>query len=148
MNKVILSGNICKDIEIRYTSSNQAVIQNTIAVKNNFKNTEGKYESQFFNFIAWSSNAEILNKYAEKGSKILIDGRLSTRNYQREDGQKVYITEVIVDRIEILTFKKGIEVNKTNYTNEESQEESDIQNDPFKEFGKQIELEEYELPFE
>lgn len=140
MNKVILSGNVCKDIEIRYTTSNQAVVQNTIAVKNNFKSAEGKYESQFFNFIAWNSNAEILNKYAEKGSKILIDGRLSTRNYQREDGQKVYITEVIADRIEILTFKKGIEINKTN--------ETDTQNDPFKEFGKQIEMEEYELPFE
>ena len=150
MNKVILSGNVCKDIEIRYTTSNQAVVQNTIAVKNNFKNAEGKYESQFFSFIAWNSNADILNKYAEKGSKILIEGRLNNRSYQKDDGQKVYVTEVIADKIEILSFKKGVEVNKPETKKEENVQVSKKieQNDPFAQFGEQIEIDESELPFE
>lgn len=107
MNKVLLSGNICKDIEIKYTQTNNvAVVSNTIAVRNDYKNANGEYESQFINFVAYKNNAEFISKYAAKGSKILIEGRINTRNYEKDDGTKVYVTEVIVDKFELIGKKK------------------------------------------
>ena len=101
MNKVILNGNLCKDIELRYTTTNTPVVSNTIAVRNDFKNAQGEYESQFINFVAYRKNAEFLNKYATKGIKVLLEGRLNNRSYDKQDGTKAYITEVIVDKIEL-----------------------------------------------
>ena len=94
MNKVILSGNICKDIELRYTTSNVPAVHNSIAVKNDFKNAKGEYDSQFINFVAYRLNAEFLGKYAAKGSKVLLEGRWNNRTYDKADGTKGYITEV------------------------------------------------------
>lgn len=107
MNNVILSGNICKDIEVKYTQSNNVeVVSNTIAVRNDYKNANGEYESQFINFVAYKNNALFISKYASKGSKILLEGRINTRNYEKEDGTKVYVTEVIADKFELLDKKK------------------------------------------
>ena len=106
MNKIILSGNLVKDIEIRQTTSGKSVIQNTIAVRNDFANKDGNYDSTFLNIVVWGAKAEYLNKYAEKGSKILVEGKISNRNYEAKDGTKKYITEVIVEKLEIITFKK------------------------------------------
>ena len=64
MNKVILIGNICHNIEIRYTANNIAVLQNSIAVRNDFKNANGEYESEFINIVVWRQTAEFLSKYA------------------------------------------------------------------------------------
>lgn len=105
MNKVILSGNLCKDIELRYTTTNTPVVSNTIAVRNDFKNAKGEYESQFINFVVYRKNAEFLNKYAAKGTKVLLEGRLNNRSYDKQDGTKAYITEVIVDKFELLGSK-------------------------------------------
>ena len=106
MNKTILCGNLVKEIELRMTTSGKSVIQNTIAVKNDFKNKEGNYDSTFINIVVWGATAEYLSKYAEKGSKVLLEGRISNRSYDKQDGSKAYITEVIVEKAEILTYKK------------------------------------------
>ena len=105
MNKVILTGNIVKPIEIRYTTNNIPAIQNTIAVRNEYKNARGEYESQFINFTAYRNNAEFLSKYTNKGSKVLLEGKVNNRSYDRQDGTKAYITEVIVDRVELIGTK-------------------------------------------
>lgn len=140
MNKVILSGNLCKDIELRYTTSNVAVLQNTIAVKNDFKNADGEYESQFINFVAYRNNAEFLNKYASKGSKVLLEGKLNTRNYDDKDGNKRYVTEVIVDKAELLGSKptqEKQEVKPSDFAKEETQ---DPFSNAFEEFGEQVSI--------
>lgn len=134
MNKIILSGNLCKDIELKYTNNNKAVMQNTLAVKNDFKNANGEYESQFINLVVWSNNAEYLKNYASKGSKVLVEGKLTNRSYDKTDGTKAYITEVVVEKVELLSS-----TNK-NVAKQETQE-----SDPFKEFGEEIEDE--DLPF-
>lgn len=129
MNKVILNGNLCKDVELKYTQNNNtAVVSNTIAVRNDFKNAKGEYESQFINFVVYRNNAEFLNKYAAKGSKVLLEGRLNNRSYDKQDGTKAYITEVVVERVELLG-NKPTEVKK-----EEPKEE-----DPFATFGESLE---------
>lgn len=106
MNKVILIGNLCKDIELRFTQNNIAVMQNTLAVRNDFKNSNGEYGTQFVNVVSWNKQAEFLSKYCSKGSKILVEGRIETRNYDDPDGKRVYVTEVIAEKVEILNGKK------------------------------------------
>ena len=134
MNKIILSGNLCKDIELKVTQNSVPVLSNTIAVRNDFKNANGEYDSQFINFVAYRNNAEFLSKYASKGSKVLLEGRLTNRSYEKQDGTKAYITEVIVDKVELLgsSTKNGQAPVETN-----QQEE-----DPFASFGSTVEIDE------
>lgn len=153
MNKVILSGNICKDIELKYTTNNIAVVMNTIAVRNDYKNREDKYDSQFINFVAYRNNAEYLSKYAAKGSKILLEGKWNNRNYKKQDGSTVYVSEMIVERIELLSSVKSTEdVEKsTEKSAEEPQTTADelqiTADDPFKDFGEEIVIRDEDLPF-
>ena len=135
MNKVILLGNLCRDIEKRYTTSNKLVIQNVLAVKNDYKESDGSYKSQFINITLWEHNAEYLSNYANKGSQLLIEGRLTTRNYEK-DNQVKYITEVIVENVKILNTKK-----------EDKQEEANQEVDPFADMGKRVVLDDSELPW-
>ena len=132
MNKVILTGNLCKDIELRYTTSNKAVLQNSIAVRNNYKNADGNYDSEFINIVVWSKTAEFLKKYAAKGSKLLVEGRLTNRSYEKQDGTKAYITEVIAENVELLDSKKKEQTEPTPT-------EQPKTTDPFSAFGEQVE---------
>ena len=142
MNKVILVGNLCKDIELRYTINGNATMSNTLAIKNDFKNANGEYDSEFVNVVFWKQNAEFLNKYAEKGNKLLVEGRLTTRSYDKQNGTKGYITEVTAEKIEILNTKK-----KEIKSEETIELEKAIQKDPFTEFAEEIEIDENDLPF-
>lgn len=131
MNKIILSGNLCKDIDLKYTQNNVPVLSNTIAVRNDFKNANGEYDSQFINFVAYRNNAEFLNKYASKGSKVLLEGRLTNRSYDKQDGTKAYITEVIVDKVELLGSSTKNEQTPVEINQQEEE-------DPFAAFGEQV----------
>lgn len=143
MNKIIITGNLCKDIELRYTTSQVPVLQNTVAVKNDFKNANGEYDSEFINIVVWRQTAEFLNNYAAKGSKVLVEGRLTTRSYDKQDGTKGYVTEVVAEKVELLDAKK--KENATNEKQDASVQEK--QGDPFKEFGSEIVLTDDDLPF-
>lgn len=136
LNKIILCGNLVKEIELRMTTSGKSVIQNTIAVRNDFKNKEGNYDSTFINIVVWGATAEYLNKYADKGSKVLLEGRISNRSYDKQDGSKAYITEVIVEKAEILTYKK-----------EEQAEVPQNYKTDYKETNEEITLDDSSLPF-
>lgn len=106
MNKVILIGRNTKAIELKQTTSGVSVTQFSIAVKRNFKNANGEYESDFFNCIAYRNTAELVSKYVGRGDLIAVDGKLQTRNYTDKNGRKVYVTEVIADNVEFLQNKK------------------------------------------
>ena len=142
MNKVILTGNLCRDNEIKILTNNISVLQNTIAVRNDYKNSEGEYESQFINIVAYRNNAEFINKYTTKGSKILIEGKLNCRSYENKQNQKVYVTDVIVERIELIGTKK-LETNENSIETKENA----VDEDPFKEFGNEVALSDEDLPF-
>ena len=137
MNKTILCGNLVKEIELRCTTNGKYVFQNTIAVRNDFKNANGEYESTFINIVVWGSTAEYLSKYADKGSKVLLEGRISNRSYDKQDGSKAYITEVIVEKAEILTFKKQ----------EEQAEVPQNYKTDYKETNDEVRLTDEDLPF-
>lgn len=150
MNKIIITGNLCKDIDLRYTPSNVAVIQNTVAVRNDFKNANGDYDSEFINIVVWRQSAEFLSKYAAKGSKVFVEGRLTNRSYDKQDGTKGYITEIVADKVELLGSKKDGERPAPEYTGQveqPEQQEQKVETDPFAEFGDEVVLTDDELPF-
>lgn len=96
MNKAILCGRICTDIEFKKTSNDVSVCRFKIAVQRRFKNTDGNYDADFISCVAWRSNADFIDKYFTKGKGINVVGSIQTRNYEK-DGNKVYVTEVMVD---------------------------------------------------
>lgn len=105
MNKIILNGNICRDIEVNHYNDRK-VVRNSIAVRRDFKNKDGEYDTDFFDFSVWGSQAEFIEKYAKKGDKISIIGKLQNNNY--EDEQGVHYRNVIqVENIEILTSRNS-----------------------------------------
>lgn len=101
MNKVLIKGNLTKDIDLRYTKNEVAVAKFTVAVKRNTANKDGKYDTDFINCIAYQHNAELINKYFGKGNGILIEGHIQTGSYEK-DGKKIYTTDVIVEHIEFV----------------------------------------------
>ena len=139
MNKIILSGNLVKEIDLRNTGNGTSVVQNTIAVKNDYKNAKGEYDSEFINIVAWKQTADYISKYASKGNKVLVEGRLRNRSYEKQDGTKGYVTEVIVEKVELLSFKK----EEAKPVVEEKKNNDDV----YADFGKQIEFEDEDLPF-
>ena len=102
INNVTLIGRLTKDAELKYTPANQAVAQFTLAVNRTFKNANGERESDFINCVIWRKSAENFANWAKKGALIGITGRIQTRNYENQQGQRVYITEVIAENFQML----------------------------------------------
>lgn len=108
LNKVILVGRICSDIEMKVTPTEVNVCSFRIAVNRRFKNSSGNYDADFISCVAWRGQADFIGKYFKKGDPIEIVGSLQTRDYEK-DGHKVYITEVIVDEVGFSLSKKADE---------------------------------------
>ena len=104
MNVVILSGNLARDPEKTYTSSNMAVTRFTVAV-NRFSRKEGGQDADFIRVTAFDKQAELVEKYLHKGSKVGVEGRIQTGSYEK-DGKTVYTTDVIANRVEFLDRKE------------------------------------------
>ncbi len=111
MNKIILIGRLTKDIEIRYTQNQKEVGSFDLAVNRNYKNANGEYDTDFFKCIAWGNLAKTIHTYTSKGSQIAIEGRVENRTYQAQDGTNRYVTEVVVEGMQLLDSKKN---NTTN----------------------------------
>ena len=105
MNTVNLIGRLGKDNDLRYTQSGKAVLSNTLAVTRKFKNANGEKETDWINFVIWGKGAEIFSNYTHKGSQVGLVGSLQTRNYENQQGQKVYVTEVNVTDFDFLDSK-------------------------------------------
>ena len=104
MNKVILTGNLTKDVELSETNSGIKVARFTLAVQRRFANADGEREADFINIIVWRTQAENCHKYLKKGSKAAVIGTLQTRNYEADDGTKRYVTEVVADTFNGVSF--------------------------------------------
>lgn len=102
INNVVLAGRLVRDPELRYSPSNQAVATFSLAVNRNFKSQNGEREADFINCVIWRQQAENLANWAKKGALIGITGRIQTRSYENQQGQRVYVTEVIADSFQLL----------------------------------------------
>ena len=105
MNKVILVGRLVRDPEVRYTQTGKSVASFTLAVNRRFARSENQQQADFIPVIVWDKIAEVCEKYLEKGSQILVEGRMQVRSYDAQDGSKRYITEVLAQEIEFLGNK-------------------------------------------
>lgn len=110
MNKVILIGRLCADVELRRTNSGKAVASYRLAVDRRFKQ-EGQPDADFLTCVAFGSNGEFAGKHLTKGKKIAVEGSIQTRSYEDKDGKKVYVTEIIVDRHEFVESKPGADTS-------------------------------------
>ena len=102
LNSVCLVGRLTSDAELRYTPSNVAVATFTLAVNRNRKNENGEREADFINVVIWRQQAENLANWAKKGALIGITGRIQTRSYDNQQGQRVYVTEVVAESFQLL----------------------------------------------
>jgi len=102
INNVVLVGRMTKEAELRYTPSNIAVATFTLAVNRDFKGENGEREADFINVVLWRQAAENLANWTKKGSLVGVTGRIQTRNYDNQQGQRVYVTEVVADRFQLL----------------------------------------------
>lgn len=162
MNKVLLIGRLTRDPELRYTGSNRAVTQITIAVNRNFANQNGEREADFINVVVWDKAAENLKKYVGKGRMVAVEGRIQTRNYDNNEGKKVYVTEVVAQNVQFLDSRSASD-NSASYTqvaptntnnvspydfdNNNNMETVNVESDPFASFGSSVDLSDNDLPF-
>ena len=107
LNNVCLVGRMAGDAELRYTPNNQAVATFRLAVNRPFKNQNGEREADFINCVIWRQQAENLANWAKKGALVGITGRIQTRNYENQQGQRVYLTDVIVDNFQLLEKRES-----------------------------------------
>lgn len=168
MNKVVLIGRLTRDPELRYTGSNLPVATFSIAVNRNFSNQSGEREADFINIVVWRKQAENVKNYLTQGSQVAIEGRIQTRSYDDNNGQRRYVTEVVADNVEFLGSRNSSNnsnnsgsnfANNNNNSNSEgpspydfgdnSQEPkgTNLDSNPFADFGASIEISDDELPF-
>ena len=163
INRAVLTGRLTKDIELRYTQSGVAVGSFTLAVDRNFKNANNEREVDWINFVIWRKSAENFANFTHKGSLVGIDGRIQTRNYENKQGQRVYVTEVVVDNFALLEPRRddsngsgqgtnhdaGSAENGNNNANAQTNN-SNTDNgyqDPFANNGESIDIQDSSLPF-
>lgn len=160
MNKVVLIGRLVRDPELRYTGNNLPVATFSIAVNRNFSNQAGEREADFINIVVWRKQAENCKNYLSQGSQVAIEGRIQTRNYDDQNGQKRYITEVVADNVEFLGSRNS-STNSNNMNSSASNagptpydfgtspepKGTDIDSNPYADFGASIEISDDELPF-
>ena len=117
INNVVLVGRMTKDAELKYTGNNIAVASFSLAVNRNFKDANGERETDFINCVIWRQQAENLANWAKKGALIGITGRIQTRSYENQQGQRVYVTEVVAENFQMLESRAAREGGNANQGN-------------------------------
>ena len=139
LNRIILIGRLTKDPEMRYTPAGVAVTQFTLAVDRPVAAGKDK-EADFINIVTWRQLAETCANYLRKGRLTAIEGRIQVRNYDNNEGKRVYVTEVIADNVRFL------ESSGSGNSSQSSGQQRE-QKDPFIDDGKPVEIDDSDLPF-
>ena len=173
LNRVILIGRLTRDPELRYTPAGVAVTQFTLAVDRPFTTGQGEREADFIPIVTWRQLAETCANYLKKGRLTAVEGRIQVRNYENNEGKRVYVTEVIADNVRFLESNReggasredngGNSGNSGGYGggsgnsnsggsnygggNRSNQGSRNDNNDPFKDDGRPIDISEDDLPF-
>lgn len=140
LNRVILIGRLTKEPDLKYTPAGVATTSFTLACERPFSGNDGKKETDFIPIVTWRQLAETCANYLKKGRLCAIEGRIQVRNYENNEGKRVYMTEVIADNVRFL------ESSKDNSSSEPTQS-NNSQPDPFKDDGKPIDISIDDLPF-
>lgn len=169
INRTTLTGRLTRNVDLRYTQSGVAVGSFTLAVDRRFTNANGQRDADFINCVIWRKSAENFANFVHKGSLVGIDGPIQTRNYENQQGQRVYVTEVVVENFALLEPRSANHNNNNGapQNNENPFESSNNGNnnqannsqpsnnnggngqpaDPFANSGDQIDISDDDLPF-
>ena len=155
INRTVLVGRLTRDPELKRTANGVAVVSFNLAVNRQFTNSQGEHEADFINCVIWRKAAENFVKFTNKGSLVGIDGRIQTRNYENQQGQRVYVTEVVVDNFSLLESRNANSSDNTN--NNSNNQSSNFNNqpkkpnnnvsDPFANNDKPMDISDDDLPF-
>ena len=116
MNKVMLIGRLTRDVEMHYSTNNTAIARYTLAVNRQIK---GEADADFLRCIAFGKTAEVAENYLSKGMRVAIEGRIQTGSYTNREGQKVYTTDIVVERQEFLEKRTSSQSNTDTLSNED-----------------------------
>lgn len=167
LNRIILIGRLTRDPELRYTPAGVAVTQFTLAVDRPFTSQGGEREADFIPVVTWRQLAETCANYLRKGRLTAVEGRIQVRNYENNEGKRVYVTEVIADNVRFLESSQNREggnapsgagmpeepsygggnSGRGNYNNNNNYSRNNNNQDPFSGDGKPIDISDDDLPF-
>ena len=143
INQTTLVGRLTNDVNLRYTPSNVAVATFTLAVNRTFKNENGEREADFINCVMWRQQAENLANWAKKGALIGITGRIQTRSYDNQQGQRVYVTEVVAEQFQLLESRNS----QGQQGNQGQRAQAQQQAPDFSRQGAPMDISDDDLPF-
>ncbi|HDA3060956.1 single-stranded DNA-binding protein [Staphylococcus aureus] len=155
LNRVVLVGRLTKDPEYRTTPSGVSVATFTLAVNRTFTNAQGEREADFINCVVFRRQADNVNNYLSKGSLAGVDGRLQSRNYENQEGRRVFVAEVVCDSVQFLEPKNTNDSQQDLYqqqvqqTRGQSQYSNNkpVKDNPFANANDPIEIDDDDLPF-
>ena len=155
MNNANLVGRLTRPVDLRYTQTGIAYGSFTIAVNRKYKNKDGEREADFINCVIWKKGAELLANYTQKGSLIGVSGPIQTRSYDNQQGQRVYVTEVLVENFDFLESRKNDadgfsnagNINTQNFNKNQNLGGNFAKNDPFTSEGDVFNVNDDDLPF-
>lgn len=137
LNRVILIGRLTRDPELQYTPTGVAVTKFNIACDRPFQ-TGGEKEADFIPIVVWRQQAETVANYARKGRLVAVEGRIQVRNYENNEGRRIYVTEVIAENVRFLDSNKD---------GTQTVSRPDTERDPFANDGRSVDISEDDLPF-
>jgi|SRR5699024_8756428 len=149
MNRVVIAGRLTKDPELKYTPNGNAVANFTVAINRRYKSQDGEQEADFLNCVAWRKQAENLANYMRKGSLIGVDGRVQTRSYDNDSGQRVFVTEILAESITFLD-SRGNNSEKQDISQGNQQQAPQTQQEqpnPFADEAEPVDIGDDNLPF-
>ncbi|TBL77451.1 single-stranded DNA-binding protein [Paenibacillus thalictri] len=155
LNRVILIGRLTKDPELRYTPAGVAVTQFTLAVDRPFSNQQREREADFIPVVVWRQQAEHVANYLRKGRLAAVEGRMQVRNYDNNEGRRVYVTEVVADNVRFLDRGDAGGNSEDPGFSQGGQQQQRYSGggarggnqDPFVDDGKPIDISDDDLPF-
>lgn len=142
LNRAILTGRLTRDPELRSTQNGTKVCSFTLAVDRQFRNKDGEREADFVQCVIWRKSAENFAKFTHKGSLVGIDGRIQTRNYENQQGDRVYVTEIVVDNFALLDSR-----NSSNANHQTTSYQRPQQNTQPQQQNQATEISDASLPF-
>jgi single-strand DNA-binding protein len=149
MNNVNVIGRFTKNPELKYTPNGKPVVSGTLAVQRSFKNPNGEYDADFIPVVIWGKIGETIANKLQKGDRIGGTGRIQTRNFEGQDGKRVYITEVVIDNVTMIDWGAGSNdggQSRQQNQNQGNQNQGRSYDDPFAGNG-QIDIKDDDLPF-
>lgn len=146
LNKVMLIGNVGRDPELKFTPSGIPVISFRLATSETWKDREGdvKEHTDWHTIVAWRGLAEVINKLVKKGSRVYIEGRLQTRNFEDKNNNKRHVVEILADNMLLLDNRKSRDDSSDYYDDEDYGKSSDDYNDRDSDYGQ---LSDKDIPF-